>query len=182
MAKSILIPTLVAAKNIDSLNRSFVSTADLDNGNVFGKGELSTNAGESQVYKTVTPATESLSGLYMAFSAEDVVLTDDLGNQFKVGTLDPRAFTNKAGTVFSGFKPQVGDLVLISADGISGDAAAYADAYAVAANGASQLAFAEAAGAGLSFKVVETTYISLASANNIGSQRVPAYLLECVAN
>ena len=176
MAKSILIPTLVAAKNIDSLNRSFVSTADLDNGNVFGKGELSTNAGESQVYKTVTPATGSLSGLYMAFSAEDVVLTDDLGNQFKVGTLDPRAFTNKAGTVFSGFKPQVGDLV--SADGISGDAAAYA----VAANGASQLAFAEAAGAGLSFKVVETTYISLASANNIGSQRVPAYLLECVAN
>lgn len=182
MAKSILIPTLVAAKNIDSLNRSFVSTADLDNGNVFGKGELSTNAGESQVYKTVTPATGSLSGLYMAFSAEDVVLTDDLGNQFKVGTLDPRAFTNKAGTVFSGFKPQVGDLVLISADGISGDAAAYAAAYAVAANGASQLAFAEAAGAGLSFKVVETTYISLASANNIGSQRVPAYLLECVAN
>ena len=114
----------------------------------------------------------------MAFSAEDVVLTDDLGNQFKVGTLDPRAFTNKAGTVFSGFKPQVGDLVLISADGISGEA----KDYAVAANGASQLAFADAAGAGLSFKVVETTYISLASANNIGSQRVAAYLLECVAN
>ena len=36
MAKSILIPTLIAAKNIDSLNRSFVSTVDLDNGNVFG--------------------------------------------------------------------------------------------------------------------------------------------------
>ena len=178
MAKSILIPTLVAAKNIDSLNRSFVSTADLDNGNVFGKGELSTNAGESQVYKTVTPATGSLTGLWMAYSPEDVVLTDDLGNQFKVGSLDPRAFTNKAGTVFSGFKPQVGDLVLISADGISG----VANNYAVAANGASKLAFNETAGAGLSFKVVETTYISLASANNIGSQRVVAYLLECVAN
>ena len=123
MAKSILIPTLIAAKNIDSLNRSFVSTVDLDNGNVFGKGELSTNSNESQVYKTVTPATDSLSGLYMAFSPEDVVLTDDLGNQFKVGTLDPRAFTNRANVVFSGFKPQVGDLVLISADGISGGTA-----------------------------------------------------------
>ena len=178
MAKSILIPTLVAAKNIDSLNRSFVSTVDLDNGNVFGKGELSTNSNESQVYKTVTPATGSLSGLYMAFSPEDVVLTDDLGNQFKVGTLDPRAFTNRANVVFSGFKPQVGDLVLISADGISGEA----KGYAVAANGASKLAFNETAGAGLSFKVVETTYISLASANNIGSQRVTAYVLECVAN
>ena len=45
--------------------------------------------------------------------------------------------------------------VLISVDGISGDA----KDYAVAANGASQLAFAEAAVAGLSFKVVENTYI-----------------------
>lgn len=179
MAKSILIPTLVAAKNVDSLNRSFVSTADLDNGNVFGKGELSTNSNESQVYKTVTPATGSLSGLYMAFSPEDVVLTDDLGNQFKVGTLDPRAFTNRANVVFSGFKPQVGDLVLISADGISGETA---KAYAVATNGSSVLAFADDAITGLSFKVVETTYISVASANNIGSQRVTAYLLECVAN
>ena len=179
MAKSILIPTLIAAKNIDSLNRSFVSTVDLDNGNVFGKGELSTNSNESQVYKTVTPATGSLSGLYMAFSPEDVVLTDDLGNQFKVGTLDPRAFTNRANVVFSGFKPQVGDLVLISADGISGEAA---KAYAVATNCSSVLAFADNAISGLSFKVVETTYISVASANNIGSQRVVAYLLECVAN
>ena len=179
MAKSILIPSLIAAKNIDTLNRSFVSETDLDNGNVFGKGELSTNAGESQVYQTVTPTTGSLTGLWMAYSPEDVVLTDGLGNQFKVGTLDPRAFTNIAGTVFSGFKPQVGDLVLISADGISGGTA---KAYAVATNGSSVLAFADNAISGLSFKVVETTYISVASANNIGSQRVTAYLLECVAN
>ena len=178
MAKSILVPTLTAAKNIDTLNRSFVSETDLDNGNVFGKGELSTNAGESQVYQTVTPTTGSLTGLWMAYSPEDVVLTDELGNQFKVGTLDPRAFTNTAGVVFSGFKPQVGDLVLVSADGITGEA----NSYAVAANGTNKLAFAAEAISGLSFKVVETTYISVASANNIGSQRVTAYLLECVAN
>ena len=159
MAKSILIPSLIAAKNIDTLNRSFVSKTDLDNGNVFGKGELSTNAGESQVYQTVTPTTGSLTGLWMAYSPEDVVLTDGLGNQFKVGTLDPRAFTNIAGTVFSGFKPQVGDLVLVSADGISGEA----NSYAVAANGTSKLAFASAAIDGLSFKVVETTYIRMCS-------------------
>ena len=114
----------------------------------------------------------------MAFTAEDVVLTDDLGNQFKVGTLDPRAFTNVKGTVFSGFQPQVGDLVLISADGISG----VANDFAIAVDGSTKLAFNDAAGAGLSFKVVETTYISVASANNIGSQRVTAYLLECVQN
>lgn len=178
MAKTILIPTLTAAKNIDSLNRSFIAAVDLDNGNVFGKGDLSTDTDKTQVYEVETPATGALTGLYMAFSPEDVVLTDDLGNQYKVGTLDPRAFTNKAGVVFSGFKPQVGDLVLMSADGIDGTA----DDYAVAADGEVKLAFASAAIAGLSFKVVETTYISVASASNIGTQRVPAYLLECVAN
>ena len=180
MAKSILIPSLVAAKNIDALNRSFVSEADLDNGNVFVKGELSTNAGESQVYQTVTPTTGSLAGLWMAYSPEDVVLTDELGNQFKIGNLDPRAFTNKAGTVFSGFKPQVGDLILISADGITGEVSS--NEYVVATNSSSKLAFNAAAIEGLSFKIVETTYITVASANNIGSQRVVAYLLECVAN
>lgn len=176
MAKSILIPTLTTAKNVDALNRSFIGEVDLDNGNVFGKGELSANANESQVYEATAPA--ELTGLWMAYSPEDVVLTDGLGNQFKVGTLDPRAFTNTAGVVFSGFKPQVGDLVLISADGIEGEAAAYA----VAAAGSNKLKFAADAVEGLSFKVVETTYISVASANNIGSQRVTAYLLECVAN
>ena len=180
MAKSILVPTLTAAKNVDIYNRSFVSTVDLDNGNVFSKGELSTDASESQVYQTVTPATGSLSGLWMAFTAEDVVLTDELGNQFKVGNLDPRAFTNTAGTVFSGFKPQVGDLIVLSADGINGTIDD--ETYVVAANGSSKLAPASAAISGLSFKIVETTYISVASANAIGSQRVPAYLLECVAN
>ena len=179
MAKSILIPSLVAAKNVDSYNRSFKSTtADIDNGNVFGKGDLSTAADESQVYGVTQPATGSLSDLYMAFTAEDVVISDELGNQFKVGNLDPRSFTNKAGLVFSGFKPQEGDIIVISADGISGTA----DDYVVAANGAYKLAFASAAGAGLTFKVIETTYISLASANNIGSQRIKAYKLECVQN
>lgn len=180
MAKSILVPTLTAAKNIDALNRSFVAEADLDNGNVFVKGDLSTEAGESQVYEATTPATGSLSGLWMAYSPEDVVLTDALGNQFKVGNLDPRAFTNTAGTVFSGFKPQVGDLITISADGIEG--AVSSNEYLVAADGQSKLKPNAAAIDGLSFKIIETTYISVASANAIGSQRVVAYLAECVAN
>ena len=177
---AILIPTLTAAKNVDIYNRSFVSTVNLNNGNVFGKGDLSTEANESQVYQTAQPATGSLSGLWMAYSPEDTVLTDGLGNQYKVGTLDPRAFTNVAGTVFSGFQPQVGDIITISADGISGEIST--NEYVVATNGSYELAFASAAIDGLSFKIIETTYISLASANAIGSQRVVAYKLECVAN
>lgn len=180
MAKTILIPTLTAAKNIDALNRSFVSTVDLDNGNIFVKGELSTNAGEGQVYQAETPTTGNLSGLWMAYSPEDVVITDELGNQFKIGNLDPRAFTNKANVVFSGFKPQVGDLIMITADGIEGEISG--NEYLIAADSKVKLTPNASAIEGLSFKIIETTYISVASANNIGSQRVTAYLLECVAN
>lgn len=179
MAKAIMIPTLTEAKNIDALNRSFVSAdVDLDNGNIFVKGELSDKESETQVYKTVQPTTGNLSNLWMACSPEDVVLTDELGNQFKIGNLDPRTFTNKANVVFSGFKPQVGDLILVSADGITGEKAAYA----VAENASYKLKFNASAVEGLSFKVVKETYISVASANNIGSQRVKAYLLECEKN
>lgn len=178
MAKGILIPTLTAAKNIDVLNRSFVSATDIDNGYVFTKGDLSADADKTQVYTAVTPAEGSLTGLWMAFTAEDVVLTDELGNQFKVGNLDPRSFTNRANTVFSGFKPQVGDLIMLSADGIEG----VANNYVVAVQDTNKLAFNAAEGTGLSFKVIETSYISVASANNIGSQRVTAYLLECTKN
>jgi hypothetical protein len=111
----------------------------------------------------------------MAYSPEDTITVDAAGNQYKIGQLDPRTFTNVAGLVFSAFKVQVGDKVLISADGISGDAADYV----VAVNGATKLAFADAAISGLSFKVVETTYMSIATGNP--SQRATAYLLECVA-
>ena len=180
MAKSILIPELTAAKNIDTLNRSFIAEVDLDNGNVFGKGELSTNANESQVYETAQPATGSLSDLWMAYSPEDVILTDELGNQYKVGNLDPRGFTNKAGLVFSGFKPQKGDIITISADGVNGTVDS--EEYLVASNESYLLTPNATAIDGLSFKIIETTYISVASANSIGSQRVTAYKLECVAN
>lgn len=178
MAKGILIPTLTAAKNMDVLNRSFVSATDIDNGNVFIKGALSADADKTQVYTATVPTEGNLTGLWMAFTAEDVVLSDELGNQFKVGNLDPRSFTNKANTVFSGFKPEVGDLITLSADGIEG----VANNYVVAAQDTNKLTFAAAAGNGLAFSVVKTTYITVASANNIGSQRVTAYLLECVQN
>ena len=175
--KTVLIPTLTAAKNVDIYNASFISeTDDLDNGSVFGKGNMTENG--SQVYEVTKPTGGAIKGLWMACSPEDTVITDAAGNQYKIGINNPQTFTNVKGIPFSAFKPQVGDLVLISADGITG----VANNYAVAANGTSKLAFAAGAIDGLSFKVVETTYISLASANNIGSQRVVAYLLECVAN
>ena len=118
----------------------------------------------------------------MASSPIDTILVDALGNQYKPGILDPRAFTNVAGKVFSAFKPQVGDIITMTAAGFSND---YSDtmlyANAVASQGTLAFGATQTASA-LSFKVLEVTYISIASASNLGTQRVAAYKLECVAN
>lgn len=177
--KTVLIPTLTAAKNVDIYNASFISeTDDLDNGSVFGKGNMTENG--SQVYEVTKPTGGAIKGLWMACSPEDTVITDAAGNQYKIGINNPQTFTNVKGIPFSAFKPQVGDLILMTAEGFSN--AIDTNTYAVAQNNDYRLKFASAAVEGLSFKVVETTYISIAGVNAIGSQRVTAYLLECVAN
>lgn len=176
---AVLEQTLTAAKNVDIYNGSFIyEDADLQNGSVFAKGDEYSE----QVYEIEAPATGSLNGLWMASSPVDTILTDATGNQYKPGILDPRAFTNPKGLVFSAFKPQVGDIITISADGIEGD---YDDTmlYVNAADGEFKLEFGTTQTANaLSFKVIKPTYISVASANAIGSQRIVAYKLECVAN
>lgn len=177
--KTVLIPTLTAAKNVDIYNASFISeTDDLDNGSVFGKGDM-TESG-SQVYEVTKPTGGAIKGLWMAFSPEDTIVTDAAGNQYKIGINNPQTFTNVKGVPFSAFKPQVGDLVVMTAEGFSNTIGA--NGYAVAQDDDYRLKFNNAAVEGLSFKVVETTYISIAGATAIGSQRVVAYLLECVAN
>ena len=171
--KTVLMPTLVAAKNVDSLNASFIDEEnDYENGAIIAAGDYS----KDQVYEVAE--VEDLHNLFMVFSPEDTILTDATGNEYKIGINDPRTFTNVAGKVFSAYRPQVGDKILISADGIEGDAAEYA----VAAAGENKLQFASAAAEGLSYRVLDdSAYISIGGVTAIGSQRVEAYLLECVA-
>lgn len=171
--KIVLIPSLVAAKNVDSYNASFIAETDIDNGMVFAAGDYS----DEQVYE-VAAIGEDLHNIFMAFSPEDTIITDAMGNEYKIGINDPRTFTNVAGKVFSAYRPQVGDKILISAAGIEGTA----DDYAVVATGENKLQYASAAVSGLSYKVLnDSDYISIGGATNIGSQRVEAVLLECVA-
>ena len=175
---TVLEQTLTAAKNIDTLNGSFIHTADLPNGSVFTKGDKSS----AQVYEVADVEAGALDNLWMASNPVDVVLTDAIGNQYKPGILDPRAFTNKSGLVFSAFKPQKGDLITMTSEGFT-NAYDAQNTYANVTANSNKLTFGQTQTAdALSFKVVEVTYISIASASALGSQRVPAYLLECVHN
>ena len=145
MAKIVLIPSLVAAKNIDALNQSFLDASnDYDNGMVFNAA--------SQTYAPA--AISDLHNVYMAFSPEDTIITDSMGNEYKIGINDPRTFTNVKGKVFSAYRPQVGDKILISTDGIEGTA----DDFAVVAAGESKLQYASAAVSGVSYKVLDATF------------------------
>ena len=74
---TVLEQTLTAAKNIDTLNGSFIHTADLPNGSVFTKGDKSS----AQVYEVADVASGALDNLWMASNPVDVVLTDAIGNQ-----------------------------------------------------------------------------------------------------
>lgn len=178
MDNAVVVLTSVAAMNVDSYNRSFKSTKDIQNGAVFKCGTLSTDAGESEVFLAET-ASATDTGLYMAFTAEDTIVTVG-GQQYKFDLIDPRLFTNVAGLVFSGFRLMPGDRITI-AGGITGTPAAYV---VVGTDGALTYA-ATAPTSGAYFKAVQNTYISVAGAGNGaigGTQRLDAVEIEVKVN
>lgn len=169
MAKGIVIPLSVQAKNIDALNVSFVSTDNIENGSIFTRGEINSEG----LYKTVKPATANLTKqTFMACSPERVVTKLDDGTEFVDLTLNPQAFENVAGHAIDGIALQVGDKVRLSADAIGGTKGS--NKFITATNADYKLNWAAEAGTGLTLELDKEFYISLGK-GNIGSQRVAAY-------
>jgi hypothetical protein len=172
----------VAAQNVDSYNKMFVDTSnDVDNGTVFIKSTLSTTAGESQVYTISTPATGSLTGLYMACSPIDIVVEDASGNQYKLGLTDPRNFTNLDDIPFDGFLAQPGDKIALTAAALGGSKTG-STTHVIAVDSSRKLTWNVGVGSStMSWVYSGDSYISIPD-GSIGSQRVTAYLFECVVN
>jgi hypothetical protein len=168
----------VAAQNIDSYNVVFESSAVVENGQLFSQGALSATAGETEVYATATPATATLSNLFMAYSPEDVILAAANGNQYKVGDYDPRNFANVVGLTFTGYRIALGDKIKLTAEGFTGTKGA-SDVFAVATDGQDKLVWGTAAGNGVSYALDKVSYVSIPS-STFGSQRVVSYQLRCV--
>lgn len=175
---TVMIPTDIAAKNIDSLNRSVVAAVDVDNGAVFQLNGISAAEGQGEVFNYLAPAEGAISDLWMAYSPE-VVLTVSGDFQAKGIDSDPRNFTNVAGIPFDAFKLQVGDLVKLTADGFA-NAYTEGNEYAVAVAGSNKLTFAAAAVSGVSFKLLKREPVIIGS-GVIGSNAVDGYILECVS-
>lgn len=120
MAKSVVILASVAAKNIDSLNKSGVyADGALENGHVVAIGAKSTTDGQKDVYTVTLPESDTLNSadFFIVYEAPVPVV----GGKYKGITDDPREFEIPAGTVFNMFKPTKEDEIIISADGIDGE-------------------------------------------------------------
>ena len=119
MAKSVVILASVAAKNIDSLNKSGVyADGALENGHVVAIGAKSTTDGQKDVYTVTLPEANTLNSadFFIVYEAPVPVV----GGKYKGITDDPREFEIPAETVFNMFKPTKEDEIIISADGIGG--------------------------------------------------------------
>lgn len=176
--KSVLVVNKIAAEDLGSLNRSAVINAEVVNGSIYQLASgYSATAGEGEVFTATLPATSALSNLWM--TNEALVNQAEINGKIVRGiTIDPRDFSIPANKAFSVFKPQVGDIITITADGLAGTKST--NTFVVAANASALLTWAASAASGLSFKLLETTYLSIGS-GAIDTQRVTAYRFECVA-
>lgn len=173
----VLNPNAIMAMNIDSLNRSVVDAADIDNGSILVMGARSTTAGLSEVFEVSQPVTGSLTGLWMAYSNDEIVVTDA---RYKGLDPDVRNFYNAAGKVFSAYKPQLGDIITVNAEALAGNFVAGTTTHVNATDQAWKLTWGNSQTASvLSYKLLGVSYFSLAT-GAIDSQHVQAFVLECV--
>lgn len=179
---AVLIPKQISAMNVDAWNRSCVSASDVDNGNLVILSGKSTTAGESEVWTGVVPSTSNgLTGVWMAYEPE-VVVTVSGSYEFKGIDPDPRNFYNKATKVFSIFKPKIGDVVEITADGLAGTYIAGTTTHVNATNSTGGLKPVwgnSQTSSVFSMKLLSTGYVSIGS-GAIDNQRVTTYIFEVV--
>jgi hypothetical protein len=178
MTHGVIIEDAVAAQNVDAWNRSAVSASDVDNGNIVILTTKSTATNEGEVWTAVVPSTgNGLTGVWISGEPEIVKTGNYRG-------LDPdvRNYYNEIGKIFRVFKPQIGDIITLTADNLAtGTGAASAYAVAVDTTGGLKPQWASSAGSSIfAMKYLKTTYISIGT-GAINSQRVTAYQFEIVA-
>jgi hypothetical protein len=178
----------VQATDVDSYNRVAVCATAMDNGWIMQLASRSSTAGETEVWTATAPsATAGLTHLWMAYSPEIVSVVSG-SNTFKGIDVDPQNFYVPVGGMIDVFKPQVGDIITLTAEALyaSGGGSAIGAAYAVATVHGDNaydfmLNWAASAVSGLSLKYLATTYISKPTGAIGETQRVAAYQFEVSA-
>ena len=172
---NVVIKKRTASFNVDSLNRTAVFTADVDNGCVAVLKAYSETPGEGIVW-TAEQAKASDKGLWMATSPE-VVITRALDADETAGMPaidmkgvinDPRAFYNIKGYMVDMTYLNVGDIIEMTCAGIkkSDGETAYdgTEAYLVADAANFKLKGSASAGSGMALRKIGTSKLHIGNA------------------
>lgn len=189
MTHAVAVLNKVQATDVDSFNRVARSATAIDNGWVMQLASRSSTSGESEVWVGTAPSVlGGLQHLWMAYSPEVVSVVSG-SNVFKGIDSDPQNFYHVIGDMIDVFKPQIGDIITLTADALcatgggSAIGAAYAVATAAPGNAYDFMLNWAASGAvsGLVLKYLATTYISKPAGAISETQRVAAYIFEVSA-
>jgi hypothetical protein len=163
-----------AAEKNPALIKSCKYGSNIERGNIVKLGALSVIRAEDQVYTAATPVTATLAtDVFYVVSEPNVNIVEVGSNKYRIGD-DPSDFYVPANTVFDVQKPQVGDEITYSADGIGGTKGA--NTYIIPANGLLEPQWASSISAvSLAFELKKTTTISIP-----GSTAKTAYRFVCV--
>jgi len=177
---TILVPQKIAANNTDSYVRPVVSASAMSNGMVFSLNAKSGETGYEEVWVNTWPKSGSLNNLWMKYEPEVPFVTSGVNVIKGIGTV--RDFYTSACTVFSAYKPQKGDIILVTSEAFTSGtvptagqfATAVADAWTLTAAGTT------AASDTLAYRYLGTEKIPYGSGSAIGVQYITAYQLECL--
>ena len=181
MAKhGVLIESMIQAKNIDALNRSVISTVDVDGGNLIAL-TAPTVKGEDR-WTASAPASGTLGGLWIAYNPS-VKYTEVNGKMYAGLSADPRDYTNIKNHTFDAFKPKVGDEIIVTIDDVD-ETGAQATAGDILESKNGQTKFTRVAGGtatsgSTAFKVEWIGYVNFPQAG-IGDEKVKVYKAICV--
>ena len=181
MAKhGVLIESMIQAKNIDALNRSVISTVDVDGGNLIAL-TAPTVQGEDRWTASV-PTTGALGGLWIAYNPS-VKYTEVNGKMYAGLSADPRDYTNIKNHTFDAFKPKVGDEIIVTIDDVD-ETGAQATAGDILESKNGQTKFTRVAGGtatsgSTAFKVEWVGTVDFPQAG-IGVEKVKAIKAVCV--
>lgn len=178
MTHGVVLPNMIMAQNVDSLNRAIFCADDLDNGSVVVLAR-STTAGALETWDATKPATAALTNLWMIASPEIPFASSGSSIYRNMGNPDPREFYNRATKVADAFKPMVGDIITLTADALGGTKST--NGFVVAVDGEYKLTWAAAAISGLSLKLIATVNLPIPAGTLADTQRVTAYQFEVVA-
>ena len=173
--KGFLYETQISAKDVDALNRFAKATVNVDGGALVALGAIA----EGDVF-TATKATAGTGGgLYMAYNPSEQLTVVD-GKEYAGLSADPRDYTNIANRVFDVFKPQIGDIVGLTAGNIkTGETVEVGKFLEIGADGYEVKASATADTT--SFKVIAIEKVPFPQAG-IGNEYADKYVCEVAFN